>query len=267
MAIENISEIEKVFGIEEGKFSEMMTSDDNHKIDLSSMLIEPKSIYDERVKNIKADASQMAKEIAIKKIRTTLGLEFEGKTEENLIEALNTRFETIKGEVVKDPEQRYTALKTDFDKLQVNLQSEITKRTELETNYATKEKKETIKNDIFKYIPNETIVSKGTIILEANEKGFTFDSVDGMTVVKNNSGEIVKDEQTLSPISLEVWMKSFATPYLKPIEGGSGRKDDVPPAKAGSYEAFMKESEKQGWNDQQRADEMSKRLSNKTLIM
>jgi len=159
MALENITELEQAFGLEEGKLAEMITSEEKHSIDLSTLLIEPKAVYEERIANIKTTSSQMAKEIAIKKLKTNLGLEFEGKTEENLIEAVKSKFETIKSEVIKDPEQRYVSLKSDFDKLQGNYTEQVNKVVELESSYAKKEKTAKIQNDVFKFIPENTLVS------------------------------------------------------------------------------------------------------------
>jgi hypothetical protein len=267
MALENINEIEKAFGLEEGKLSEMITSEEKHSINLSELIIEPKSIYEERLTNIKTHSGIMAREIAVKKVRDAFGLDFQGKNEDNLIEALKGRDEQIKSEVIKDPEERYTSLKSDFEKLQGNLNLEIQKRTELETSYSKKEKETKIKNDVYKHIPDNTVVGKSTILLEANEKGYSFDDVDGKTVVKNASGEVIKDERTLSPISIEDWAKTFVTPYLKPVEGGGGGGDDVPPSKAGSFEAFEKEASKNGWTAMQKNTEMAKRIKEGTLSL
>jgi hypothetical protein len=57
MALENIAEIETSLGIESGKLTEMITSEENHKIDLSGLLIEKKSIYEERLANIKKETA------------------------------------------------------------------------------------------------------------------------------------------------------------------------------------------------------------------
>lgn len=265
MAIANLNEIEKSLGLEEGKLNEMLTSDEEHSIDLSNLLIEPKSIYEERVKNMKDHASNTAREIIIKNIKKEFGLEFEGKYENNLIEAFKKRDETIKSEVIKDPEQRYVSLKTDFEKLQKNLEEAQKEKANLEATFANKEKQNKIQNDLFKVIPDNTLVSKSTILLEANTKGYSFDIEEGITVVKDAKGEIIKDERTLSPVSVEQWAKNFVTPYLKPIEGGGGGGDDTNPAKAGSFEAFEKEAQKKGWTSTEMSLEMSKRIQQGTL--
>ena len=253
--------IEKALGIEEGKFTEQIST-----IDLSGFVIEPKSIYEERVANLKANSATMAKEVAIKEIKKALGLEFEGKNETLLIDALKSKFETIKSEVIKDPEQRFTALKADFDKLQGNLLAKETEFETFKTNITKQNELNEIKNDFTKYIPENVLVSKSTIFTEAKEKGFSFEREDGKTVIKQN-GEILKDEKTLSPIGLDNWVKTFATPYLKTVEGGSGRKDDVPPAKAGSFEAFEKEAEKNGWDATKINTEMAIRIKAGTLSL
>lgn len=264
--LENISEIEQAFGLEEGKLSEMISSEEKHSIDLSTLIIEPKLIYEERISNLKANSATMAKEVAIKEIKKSLGLEFEGKNETVLIEAVKSKFETIKNEAVTDPEKRYTDLKSDFDKLQGNL---IQKENEFET-YKTNIQKENelneIKNDFTKHIPENVLVSKTTIFTEAKEKGFSFEREDGKTVIKQN-GEVLKDEKTLSPIALDNWVKTFVTPYLKSVDGGSGKKDDVPAGKAGSFEAFQREAEKNDWNATKTNEEMAKRIKEGTLTV
>lgn len=265
MAIANLNEIEKSLGLEEGKLNEMLSSDEEHSIDLSNVLIEPKSIYDERIKNIKDHASNTTREILIKNIKKEFGLEFEGKYENNLIEAFKKRDEIIKNEVIKDPEQRYVSLKTDFEKLQKNLEEAQKERENLEAAFANKEKQSRIQNDLFKVIPDNTLVSKQTILVEANTKGYSFDLQEGITVIKDAKGEIIKDDRTLSPISVEQWAKNFVTPYLKPIEGGNGGSDDTPPSKAGSFEAFEKEAEKKGWTSAEMSMEMSRRIQQGTL--
>ena len=163
MALENLNEIEKAFGLTDGQLVDMINSEEKHSLDLSELVIEPKSIYEERIKNIKTDSAVMAREVTVKKVRDAFGLEFQGKYEENLIEALKGRDEKIKSEVIKDPEERYTTLKSDFEKLQQNLNAEIQKRSDLELTYTQKQKEDKIKGDLFKHIPDNVIVGKSTI--------------------------------------------------------------------------------------------------------
>jgi hypothetical protein len=262
MALENIAEIEASLGIESGKLSEMITSEEKHTIDLSDLLIEKKSIYNERLENIKKETVKTALEMAVKDQKTSLGLEFQGKTIENLISAVKAKAES---ESKIEPEEKFKALKTDFEKLQSNL---VEKENEFNTFKNNIEKQNTlaeIKNDFTKHIPDNTLVSKSTIFTEAKEKGFSFEREEGRTIVKDASGNVLKDEKTLSPIDIATWVTNFATPYLSKVEGGSGKGDDKIPATAGSFEAFEKMAQKNGWNDTEKNTQMAAMLKNGTL--
>lgn len=269
--IQNLKQIEEALGLNEGDFVSMLNSEEEKTLDLDNYVIEPKSIYEERVKNIKDHTSKTAREITIKNIRDAFELNFEGKYEENLIEAMKKRDltlqEKIKEEVVKDPEERYKNLLSDFTKLQSNLQLEIEAKENLVKNYADKEKKTKIENDFFNAVPNDLLVSKKTLLIEAEQKGYSLDIVDGITVIKDQKGEILKDEKTYSPLKLESWAKNFATPYVKQPTGGTGQMDDTQPAKVGSYEAFEKEAEKKGWTVSEINEEMAKRIKDGTLTL
>lgn len=109
-------------------------------------------------------------------------------------------------------------------------------------------------------------MAKNTIFVEAREKGYSFEKEEGKIVVKLN-GEVQKDEKTLSPISVESFVKDFVTPYVGKAEGGSGKEDEVPPGKAGSFEAFEKEAEKAGWDSSEKNEIMMKRIKDGSLKM
>lgn len=267
--IKNIETLEEGLGLEKGKLAEMIASEEEVDLDFEKVVIEPKTVYEEKIGNIKKQSAQMAKETTVKTVKKAFGLEFEGKTEEALIQGFKTHEQKIKDEAVTDPEERYKTLKKDFDALQMNY---TTKETEL-TNFKTsvEQEKETsgIKNEFFQHIEGKTVVSKATIFTEAREKGFSFVKEEGKTVVKDSSGEVVKDSKTLSPIPLDVWVKEFSTPFIKEAEagGGNGGNDETKKGKAGSFEAFEAEAEKAKWNDTEKNLEMAKRIKAGTLKM
>lgn len=242
MALENITELEQTLGLESGKLQEMIASEEVHKIDLSEKVILNKSIYDERIANIKKESSTMALEIAIKEQRNALGLDFQGKTMENLVNAIKTKVES---ESKIEPEEKFKSLKTDFEKLQENYNAKETEFNAFKTNIERQQDLNEIKGEFTKHIKGDTLVSKSTIFTEAKEKGYSFEKVDGKIVVKLN-GEIQKNKDTLSPITVSDFVNNFSTPYLKTPTGGAGGDDEPDGAKAGSFDAFMKESEKNG---------------------
>lgn len=260
--IENISALGQVLGVD--NLEELIKSEEKHTIDLEGKVILPKDAYDERIKNIKTEAYNQGAEVTIKEVRKNAGLEFEGKTINNLVDAFNKKLEEEKLNAIKDPDKKYTDLKTDFEKLQSNLSIKDKEIEDLKSTFSQKEKKQTIEFEALKSIPDNLLVSKNTIILEAQSKGFVFDLEDNKVVIKEN-GEIKKDEKTLSPISLQSFFSEFAKPFLKPVQGGSGAGDDGGQHKAGTFEAFEKEAEKQGWNATQKNTEMAKRIKDGTL--
>jgi len=267
MAIENILEVEKSLGLESGKLQEMIGSDEVHKIDLSKKVILDESVYNERVSNIKKETIQHTQEVFIKDLRNEFGLEFEGKTKDNLINGFKTKLEKVKDESIKDPEERYTNLKSDFDKLQTNF---VNKEKEVETiknEFSQKEKLQKIKNDVFQFIPENTLVSKNTIMIEAEQKGFMFDTEDGNTVIKDRQGNILKNETTLSPIGIKEWITEFSTPFLPKVDGGNGGGDDKRNPTAGSYDALMKEAKDKGWDNSKLNEEVMRRTKDGTLKM
>jgi len=262
--LENIAEIETALGIEEGKLSEYITSEEKHTIDLTPLVIEKKSIYEERISNIKKEEFKHGQDKFFKTVRDEFGLDITGKTPESLVQGLKTFVETEKEKGGAEPEEKYKTLKADFDKLQGNLVAKETEFNAFKTNIEKEKETNEIKSEFTKHIPANTLVAKNTIFVEAKEKGFSFEKEDGKVVVKLN-GEVQKDEKTLSPITVESFVKDFVTPYIGKPSGGGGGGDDVPPGKAGSFEAFEKEAEKAGWNDSERNEVMLKRIKDGSL--
>ena len=259
--IENISEIENGLGLESGKLSEMLTSEEKHTVDLSERVILDKASYDERISNIKKDSSTMALEIAIKEQRNALGLEFEGKTMENLLNSFKTKIES---ESKIEPETKYKTLKTDFETLQSKLLEKDSEFNTFKDNLSKEQNFNDIKNEFMKYVPDNALVSKSTLFVEAKEKGFDFVKEEGKVVVKDAQGNTLKNEN-LSALDIKDWVATFSTPYLPKVEGGAGAKDDTPPSKAGSLEAFQKQAEKNGWNATKTNDMMMAAIKDGTL--
>ena len=264
MALENQKEIEQALGLDEGKLSEMITSEEKHTIDLAAFVIEPKTVYEERIGNIKKEEFKHGQEKFFKTVRDAFGLEIQGKTSDNLISGLKTYVEAEKEKGGAEPEEKYTKLKSDFDKLQGNYTAKENEFKQFKTNIAKQNEANEIKGEFTKHIPANTLVGKNTIYVEAKEKGYSFEKEDGKVVVKLN-GETQKDEKTLSPISVESFVKDFVTPYVKKADGGSGEKDETPPGKAGSFEAFEKEAEKAGWTVSEKNEIMAKRIKDGSL--
>lgn len=261
MALENIAEIESSLGIESGKLAEMMSSEENFTVDLSTKMFLDKTAYEERIANIKKESATMAIEIAVKEQRNNLGLDFQGKNMDNLVKALKDKFES---ENKVEPDEKYKSLKTDFDGLQSKYAEKDAEFSNFKTNIEKNAVLNEIKGEFIQNIPDNVLVSKSTIFTEAKEKGFSFEKEEGKLVIKDAQGNVLKDAN-YSPITIKEWVTTFSTPYLAKVEGGAGGKDETGGDKAGSFDAFMKESERNGWDASKQNAEMSKRISNGTL--
>ena len=261
MALENIAEIETTLGIESGKLIEMINSEEAFKVDLTEKVFLDKTAYEERIANIKKESATVAIETAVKEQRNNLGLDFQGKTIENLVSAIKSKTE-LENKI--EPDEKYKTLKSEFDGLVSKLNEKDSEFNSFKSNIEKTNLLNEIKGEFTKYIPDNTLVSKSTIFTEAKEKGFSFEKEEGRVVIKDSNGNILKDDN-YSPISVKDWVSNFSTPYLPKVEGGKGAADDLGESKAGSFEAFMKESVRQGWNASKQNEEMAKRISNGTL--
>lgn len=261
MALENIAEIETTLGIESGKLIEMINSEEAFSVDLSEKVFLSKTAYEERIENIKKESATVAIESAVKQQRNELGLDFQGKTIDNLVSAIKAKTES---ESKIEPEEKFKTLKSEFDGLVSKLNEKDAEFNSFKSQIEQTNLINEIKGEFTKHIPDNVLVSKSTIFTEAKEKGFSFEKEEGKIVIKDTNGNVLKDDN-YSPISVKDWVSNFSTPYLAKAEGGKGEGDNLGEGKAGSFEAFLKESERQGWDVMRKNQEMAKRISNGTL--
>ena len=269
MAVENIDILEESLGLEKGKLTEMITSEEKHQLEIDKYVIKPKSDFDSLLGNVKRDSY----EIGRKELFKELGVDFEGTgvhrdvnksvefikkwNEENVNKAIE--------EAKIDPNKKYDTLKQDFDKLQGNLSEWENKYNTLESTYKQKEQASTIKNTLLKEIPEGTLLDKEDILALAMAKyQFGIDD-DGFAISKN--GEIQKNQSNMNRITPNEFMKEFVKPYLKPIDGGAGGKDSNSGGKETSLEIFNKSMESKGINvgSEDYNEQMSLAMKNGTL--
>jgi len=258
--IKNLNEIEQSLGIEAGKLTEMISSEDELTVDLSSKVIFNKDDYETRINNIKKETSNAAVEIAIKNARKDLGLDFQGKTMENL---LNTYKEKIEAESKIEPEERYSKLKTEFEKLQDVSKGFQEKYTGLEQTVKKQSQDREINTKLLKSIPENITIPKDDVLAILKTRNEFNIGEDGFEIIKD--GVVLRNETTRNPLSVDEYMQSFIKPYLKPVEGGKGDDGGKGQAKAGSFEAFEKEMSDKGFNSQEMSLEMQKRIKDGTL--
>jgi len=262
MALENIQELEQTFGLEEGKLKEMITSEDNHKIDLEPYVISKKEDYESRLENIKKESKVAAVEIAIKNARNELGLDFQGKTMENLLESFKAK---VEADSKIEPNQKVSELQKDLDTLRKANGDWEGKFNDLQGTYKQKEQQRTINNTLLKAIPDNTTIPKEDVLAILRAKYDFSIGDDGFEIAKD--GVVQKNTTTLNKLTPKEFMTDVINPYLKKPDGGAGGSDSSNDGKETSLELFTKKMADKGISvgSEKYNQEMSLAISNKTL--
>jgi len=263
MAIENISEIEQSLGIEAGKLTEMVTSEEKHTVDLSGYVIKSKGDHEAFIGNIKKESGAAAVEIAVKTARKDKGLEFEGKTMANLLKFYG---EKVVADANIEPNKKYDTLKTDYDIRGEKITEWEGKYSKLEGDWNNEKNGRDINNTLLKAIPDNVSIPKEDILAILKSKHQFKNGEDGFEII-GADGQPLKNETNRNLVTPGEFMESFIKPYLKQVEGGGGDDDDGDDRKpkAGSYDAFEKEMEKAGITGAKLTMEMQKRIKDGTL--
>lgn len=270
--IENVTELETKFGIAEGTLQAAIDSAESTKIEIPvGTLVNTethevflKDDYLKRTENLKEENKLAGVEIAVKGVRTDMGLEFEGKTMDNLMTAYK---EKVLKEANIEPDKKSAEYDTTITGLRTNLTDLQTKFNDLEANGLKKDSQREIDGNILSKLGGNYTLAKEDVMTLFKTR---YDVVveDGKTLIKQN-GETMKDKVTYEPLSLEVVMGSFTESYTKKSggEGGAGAGDTLGNSKPGSIEAFYKEMETSGKTQEEANVEMQVRMKAGTLVL
>jgi hypothetical protein len=137
----------------------------------------------------------------------------------------------------------------------------------LKTEFGSKIKATTIDSILDKSLKVETNIPKEDVLLILKSK-YQIDLENDNIVFKQN-GEVVKNDKTLNPKTIEEVFSEFLTPYLKTPSGGTGGKNEQGKPKPNSMQAFKSEMESKGikLGSAEYNREMSERIKNKTLSL
>lgn len=212
-----VADAEITKAIEEKKESMEITTD------LSVRTAEEEAIF---VENHKKEARKEGVEIAVKTTRTELGLNFEGKTIDNLVKAVQAK--TLE-EAKIEPTEQNKKLQTQLQEKEAALQAAITKATEAENREKSYKSEVTIDRVIEQSIPEKTILPKEDIktLLKTKMK-FSTDE-NGKVIVLNEAGEVIKNPTTADPMAAKDVVEDFFKTnkqYVQGVQGGFGGGDD-----------------------------------------
>ena len=230
------------------------------------VVIREKSEDETFITNIKAESKKAGVEIAIKETRTALGLSFEGKTMDNLIDAVKSK--TLEDAKI-EPEKKVAQLTKDIETLKSTNQSILEEKTRVESQFKNYKSENTINSIIFSNIPENSVLGKDDMALVVKNKlKFSLDENDNVIVLDQN-GEVLKDS-ILNPIKPQDAVKSFFsenTQYLKSAGGGAGGNDSGGQGSKLGLTKFIEEQKALGINPQSDKFRSNlKELTDKDLI-
>ncbi len=175
-----------------------------------------KEVSDEEyTKGKKVGAEQL-----IKELRNKEGLEFEGKTPENLLEALKNKYSNATtDEEVKEWKERYDALKNTYETEKEEYKGKIAAKERDFEMFNHKQTLDSAYANIEGIKPNQA-----TTLFLSEYQPATDES--GQQIVKNGKGEIIKDKLG-RPIPLGDVAKSYAAEQGWVKEAGRGGRTET----------------------------------------
>lgn len=267
MPLTNISDIEKALKLEEGTLSNAISSEEEVKIELpQNLIIRTAEEVETRENNLKKEQKQAGIEIAVKNARNELGLEFEGKTIENL---LNAYAEKKINDAKIDPNKKVEALTQDMEKLRANLKAKEDEVNNLTQTMNSFKNQTIIDSEINKAFSKVTEGVKTTLPIDDLKDLFVLRNKielnDGKPVITKD-GQPLKDQTTLEPLGIVNIASEFIKSYVTVDDGKGGGDTGGTPSK-GSYESFENEMSSSGVRvgSEQFNNEMTKRINDGTL--
>lgn len=188
-------------------------------------------------------------EMTVKDAREKHGLEFEGKSIDNLIDAIKTKTLT---EAKVEPSKKIQELESDKAKLLANYQEIETQFSTFKNEVTGKETRTKKDNTLLSFIPKDSIlVSQNIALLALKNDGIDADITDTGLFVPTINGQVKKNDKTLEPEGFETIIQERlkALGLIKEKQGGSGGSDEPGGGSAGSYESFVSRMEANNINE------------------
>lgn len=241
---DSMAKIEAMLRMESGSLASAINSEEEVSLEIPNLVYKTEEEYDTLKENLRIAGM----EIAVKEAKERAGLEFEGKSIENLLVAHKQQVvEKTKEELGGSDDARVKSLEKDILAIQETANSYKSRIDVLESEKESIKNETKIHSTILGAIPDQSTLSidaKDLMTLYKAQSSLAIE--DGKVVVKNEAGEIKKDD-LLNPISPESDIKEFAQKYAKAPTGGRPSEGSDPGGLTpGSWEAFVKEMEDNG---------------------
>jgi len=264
---EAIEKLESTLKLEAGTISAAMENEEETGIEIPELVVRSKEEEDKYLDNLKTEYKKVGLEIGIKDAKSELGLDFEGKSISDFATALQNKAIEEKKAELGEPNKKIEELSKNLETLQTTIKAKDDEILSIKAQATQKEEQSTLNQHLMAAIPDNVTLPKSDVaVLFKNNYSLGFD--DNKKPVLKKDGEILKND-ILEPLQIKDVVNTFVTErkFLKTAEGGTGEKDELGSAKAGSMEAFIKEMEDKGVNASsvEFNKEMMTRIANKTL--
>lgn len=177
--------------------------------------------------NLKNESKKAGVEIAVKEARAKLGLEFEGKNIDKLIEAVQIK---VLEDAKIEPEEKLKNALKDIDTLKGTIGTLTNEKDQTVKAFESYKTDLTIKDVLSKSLPDNLSLPKDDMILIIKNR-MSFDTDEkGNVIVKDNNGEVIKNTTTLDPKPVNEVITLFFDEnksYLQNTAGGAGGSDST----------------------------------------
>lgn len=226
------------------------------KIESESIVVRKKEEWDQYTQNLEKEKKarydagyETAEKRSVKALAQEFGIEnTEGiRSIADLKEAGINFFKKTTGEPVEKELQEYkSALETANNRAK-ELESEF---TSYKTSIQQREEASMIDNIIEKEIKKHK--GDGEFVIPESEIQLIYKSMyrpakDGDSIVVKNDAGILKNPNTLNPLSINETMPEFIKKYMKQPAGGRGDGDGSGNPAPGSFDSFIEEMDKKGY--------------------
>lgn len=262
--IKNIDQLEKAIGLNQGDFKAMLESPEEKEIPLSDLEIVKKSDLTQRIQNI----SNGNYEKTIKEYARGIGIE---KSVRDIDSFASEYKNKLMSEIKVEPDKKVSELQNDLESLRKNLAAKEEEVLKLHTTFKKEKEYQIVERTLMSVIPEKTNIPREDVFKLASLPNKIYDSYEvnenGALIFKKG-GEVLKNSNTLNPLTVNEVMPSFLSPYIKQAEGGGGGTDNVKQIKSGTLEDFNKEMLDKGVNPYSAVwqQEFSKRTSEGTIL-
>ena len=233
--ISNLDSILSSLSIDKDAFVKGMQSDEGVEIEFSTptSAFTPDSFSSDEnfltyQKNFAEEQKVAGREMAIKEARNKYGLDFQGKTIDNLVNAAMAKAEA---EATVDPNKKVEQYKGDIEGLRDQINSISSERDQFKGQIDQIKSDYSLERTLFGQVKNDdnySLPADDIVALYKMKTQLGFD--EGAHVVLSPSGDPLKDSLK-NPISVESHFSEFTKNYLKTPAGGSGGADETPTGK------------------------------------